>query len=142
MASSYFPSGEKNPFEILDVAPSATPEEINVAYRKLAQMYHPDKLAGLAPELREMAEQRMKLINRAYDLLKRGVYAPRPAPSPDPAYRPEPYGAPSGLRRPRPGRDLVQTLALWSIWLFACLTCSSLLITILYILRLVNLTGR
>lgn len=32
-----------DPFEILDVAPSATPAEIKKGYRKLSLIYHPDK---------------------------------------------------------------------------------------------------
>jgi preprotein translocase subunit Sec63 len=36
----------------------------------LAQQYHPDKVAALAPEIRELAEKRMKAINAAYQLLK------------------------------------------------------------------------
>ena len=35
------------------------------------EMYHPDRTAGLAPEFRELAEQRMKVINAAYDQIKR-----------------------------------------------------------------------
>jgi hypothetical protein len=140
MTSYYSPPGQKNPFEILNVAPSATLEEINAAYRQLARMYHPDKLAGLAPELRELAEQHMKSINSAYDLLKRGAYAPQPISSAGTAYEPEPYAA--SRPAPRSNRDLVSSLALWGIWLFACLFCSSLLMTVLYILRLVSLPGK
>jgi preprotein translocase subunit Sec63 len=33
-------------------------------------MYHPDKVAGLAPEYREIAEKKMKMINAAYRRLK------------------------------------------------------------------------
>jgi curved DNA-binding protein CbpA len=33
-------------------------------------MYHPDKVAGLAPEFQVLAEKRMKEINAAYELLK------------------------------------------------------------------------
>jgi DnaJ-domain-containing protein 1 len=36
----------------------------------MAQMYHPDKVASLAPEFQALAEQRMKEINAAYSLLK------------------------------------------------------------------------
>jgi preprotein translocase subunit Sec63 len=36
----------------------------------MAQMYHPDKVASLAPEYREIAERRMKEINAAYIALK------------------------------------------------------------------------
>jgi DnaJ-domain-containing protein 1 len=34
-------------------------------------MYHPDKMAGLAPEFQVIAESRMKELNAAYELLKR-----------------------------------------------------------------------
>jgi curved DNA-binding protein CbpA len=37
----------------------------------MAKMYHPDRLANLAPEFIELAEERMKEINLAYDTLKR-----------------------------------------------------------------------
>ena len=33
-------------------------------------MYHPDKVAGLAPEFQALADTRMKEINAAYALLK------------------------------------------------------------------------
>jgi preprotein translocase subunit Sec63 len=33
-------------------------------------MYHPDRVATLAPEVREVAEIRMKEINAAYGQLK------------------------------------------------------------------------
>jgi DnaJ-class molecular chaperone len=45
--------------------------EITTAYRKLALTYHPDKVAHLAPEARELADQKMKEINAAYAQLKR-----------------------------------------------------------------------
>ena len=56
----------KSAREILEIGPNATKTEIVAAYRKKAQMYHPDKVAGLAPEFQELAEVRMKEINRAY----------------------------------------------------------------------------
>jgi hypothetical protein len=61
----------KDPYEVLGVRPSASMSEIAAAYRKLAQENHPDKVAGLAPEFRELAERRMKVINAAYEELKR-----------------------------------------------------------------------
>jgi DnaJ like chaperone protein len=51
---------------VLGVRPAATPDEVTAAYRELAQLYHPDKVASLAPEFRELAELRMKEINAAY----------------------------------------------------------------------------
>jgi curved DNA-binding protein CbpA len=56
---------------VLGLEPGASWDKISEAYRSLAQMYHPDKVAGLAPEFHEIAERRMKEINAAYQLLKR-----------------------------------------------------------------------
>ncbi len=50
----------------LGVAKGAGAEEVSAAYRKLAQIHHPDKVANLEPEVREYSEQRMKEINAAY----------------------------------------------------------------------------
>lgn len=60
----------KSPYEVLGVEQGASQEEISSAYRKLVQQYHPDRVADLGPELREVAEQRMKEINAAYQELK------------------------------------------------------------------------
>jgi hypothetical protein len=57
---------------VLGVAPGATAEEIGKAYHRLAQQYHPDKVADLAPEFQRLADQRMKEINQANDVLKDG----------------------------------------------------------------------
>jgi DnaJ-domain-containing protein 1 len=59
----------KSAYEILGVNEGATLEEISEAYRKQARMNHPDKVANMAPEFQEMAEQRMKEINAAYQEL-------------------------------------------------------------------------
>ncbi len=56
---------------VLGVNSGASREEITAKYRELAQMYHPDKVASLAPEFRELAELRMKELNAAYrEMLK------------------------------------------------------------------------
>lgn len=53
-----------NAYEILNVAPTASREEIRAAYRTLARRWHPDRfLAG--PE-RDWANNRMADINAAY----------------------------------------------------------------------------
>lgn len=56
--------------KVLGVSDTATSDEISAAYRRLAQMYHPDKVAGLAPEFQVLADQRMKEINGACESLK------------------------------------------------------------------------
>ncbi len=52
-------------YKVLGVAPTASFEEIRAAYRKLARQYHPDLNPG-----KIYAEERFKLINVAYGILK------------------------------------------------------------------------
>ena len=59
-----------NPHEILGIKPGATQEEIKSAYRKLIKQYHPDQY-GDNP-LRELADEKMREINSAYDQLTKG----------------------------------------------------------------------
>ena len=56
-----------NPYEVLGVSPSASQEEIRAAYMKLVKKYHPDRYQDSA--LKEQAEEKMKKINAAYDML-------------------------------------------------------------------------
>ena len=69
--SSNHPRRARSPYEVLEVRPGASREEVTAAYRRLVQQYHPDRVANLAPEFRELAEQRMKEINAAYEQFKR-----------------------------------------------------------------------
>ena len=55
---------------VLGLGAGASKAEVASAYRRLARTYHPDKVAHLAPEVREFAEERMKEINAAYSELK------------------------------------------------------------------------
>jgi cold shock protein len=61
--------GSKSPYEILNISIGATSEEIHSAYKQMAKQYHPDRVATLAPEFKELAERRMKEINLAYQAL-------------------------------------------------------------------------
>lgn len=54
-----------NPYKILGVDQNATDEQIKAAYRELARKYHPDKYAE--SDLKDVAEEKMKEINEAYD---------------------------------------------------------------------------
>lgn len=62
--------GHASALRILGLEPGASKETISQAYRQLAQIYHPDKVSGLAPEFHELADRRMKEINAAYQILK------------------------------------------------------------------------
>ena len=54
-------------YEVLDVGVFATREEITAAYKRRISEYHPDKVAELGDEIREVAERKSKQINSAYD---------------------------------------------------------------------------
>jgi len=57
---------------VFGLGPDASREEIDQAYRRLISQYHPDRVAGAAPELRAQAEARAAELNAAYDRLRRG----------------------------------------------------------------------
>jgi hypothetical protein len=69
-ASKTRKSGDPHAYSVLGIDSTATQAEIATAYHRLAKMYHPDKVAGLAPEFQAIAEERMKEINAAYNALK------------------------------------------------------------------------
>ncbi len=56
-----------NPYQVLGVAENATDEQIKNAYRELAKKYHPDNYSD--SPLADVAEQKMKEINEAYDTI-------------------------------------------------------------------------
>jgi len=66
----WFRLGKDLPYRELGVTREATDAEIDLAYRRLISQYHPDKLAGAAPELRAQAEKKARQINAAYDRIK------------------------------------------------------------------------
>ena len=57
-----------DPYKILGVSRDATDIEIKNAYRALARKYHPDNYAD-NPDMAELAEEKMKEINEAYELV-------------------------------------------------------------------------
>lgn len=61
--------------ETLGVDGDASHEEIVAAYRRLIAQYHPDRVATMAPEFRELAEKRSASINAAYDEAMRTLRA-------------------------------------------------------------------
>jgi len=61
----------RTPYDILDLTPNADAESMKLAYRRMVKLYHPDKVASMAPEFQELAELRMKEINAAYEELLR-----------------------------------------------------------------------
>ena len=55
---------------VLGLESDAAPDDIEVAWRELAQMLHPDRYGSNA-KLRRRAERQMSRINEARDVLRR-----------------------------------------------------------------------
>jgi DnaJ-domain-containing protein 1 len=55
--------------EILGLKPNASQEEVNQAYRDLANVWHPDRFANNL-RLQKKAEEKLKEINAAYEYIK------------------------------------------------------------------------
>lgn len=54
-------------YGILDIAENADQEQIRSAYQLKISQYHPDKVAHMGTEIRELANLRTKQINAAYN---------------------------------------------------------------------------
>ena len=64
------PVDTSDPYAVLDVASTATWEEIVDAHRRQARRHHPDRLVGRPDDEIAAAEDRIRQINAAYRELK------------------------------------------------------------------------
>ncbi len=64
---------DNNPYEILGLSPSADPKTVNQTWKKMIKENHPDKLIGegMPEEFIESANQKLSLINGAYEEIKK-----------------------------------------------------------------------
>ena len=56
-----------NPFEILELLPGASMDEIKTAYHRLAKQWHPDRFSG---DSKAAAEDRFRMLTEAFNALK------------------------------------------------------------------------
>lgn len=68
--TDWFQLRRDNPYAVLGLTPDASADEVERAYRRLISQYHPDRLSGVADELRKQAETKAGEINRAYKQIK------------------------------------------------------------------------
>lgn len=57
----------RDPYSVLGVSQNASDDEVKKAYRELARKYHPDNYQN--NPLADLAEEKMKEINEAYDTI-------------------------------------------------------------------------
>ncbi len=110
----------KSFYELLDVAPTATADEIKRAFRQQIARYHPDKVQHLGAEFQEMAAVRAAELTQAYrtlsDQARRAEYdgqlsaggaaehaAPAAPASPPPSSAPPAAAPPPEEPPPAPG---------------------------------------
>jgi DnaJ like chaperone protein len=63
------PAGRE--YRVLGLEPGASEEEVRSAYRRLASECHPDRFTSLGPEFVQAAEERFKILQEAYDEVRR-----------------------------------------------------------------------
>ena len=66
-----FYNTKDNAYEILEISPSASIDEIKKAYRKMAKKYHPDRVEHLGKEHKKGAEEKFKEVLKAYEQLQK-----------------------------------------------------------------------
>jgi hypothetical protein len=116
----------KEALDVLALRPGATPVEIKEAYRDMVKVWHPDRF-GSDPRLRQKAEEKLKQINKAYQVLESGsgtgeTYAAEPARAASST-----TGSASSSRRnsgsspiPRSGRAGAVRSSVGVAWLYGC----------------------
>jgi DnaJ-domain-containing protein 1 len=64
------PSDLSEAFALFGLQTGAFFDDVSAAYKKLATQNHPDKVAHMAPEFRQLAERKMRELNAAYDQIR------------------------------------------------------------------------
>ena len=58
-------------YKILEIDRSASDDEVKSAYRRMANKYHPDKVAYLGEDIRKAAGEKFRKVKDAYDAIKK-----------------------------------------------------------------------
>jgi DnaJ like chaperone protein len=66
-----FISASDAAYKILEVDPTASEDELKKAYRRMAMKYHPDKVAHLGDDFKQVAQEKFRKVKDAYDSIKK-----------------------------------------------------------------------
>ena len=58
-------------YQILEIEPKASDEEVKKAYRRMAVKYHPDKVISLGEEVQKAAKEKFQKLQNAYENIKK-----------------------------------------------------------------------
>ena len=61
----------RSAYDVLEIKPEATDDEVKAAYRRMAMKNHPDKVATLGPDIQKAAADKFRQIQAAYETIKR-----------------------------------------------------------------------
>lgn len=109
-------------YELFGVAPGVSGRELKQAYHDLAKVWHPDRFSH-DPRLQQKAQEKLKEINEAYELLTSGGGARPTRPAPPPS-RPD-APPPAAARRKRHPLILPTAAFVFCIVFFAALSTLS-----------------
>lgn len=56
-------------YKVLEIAATATDDEVKAAYRRLALKHHPDRVATLGDDVKRAAEEKFQQINSAKEMI-------------------------------------------------------------------------
>ena len=60
-----------DPWEVLELEPGASSDEIQAAYKAQLLKYHPDRVSHLGDEFQQLAHRKTLAIRQAYTILKK-----------------------------------------------------------------------
>lgn len=66
-----FIENKESAYKILEISQKSSDSELKKGFRKMANKYHPDKVAHLGPEMQTLAEEKFKAVNDAYQKIKK-----------------------------------------------------------------------
>jgi len=58
-------------YDVLEITPSSTDEELKKAYREMAKKHHPDKVSNLGEDIKRAATEKFQKISAAYEEIKK-----------------------------------------------------------------------
>ena len=66
-----FIENKESAYKILEISQKSSDSELKKGFRKMANKYHPDKVAHLGTEMQALAEEKFKAVNDAYQKIKK-----------------------------------------------------------------------